>query len=198
MPEGRQAGIFAAHGVQPMRARRLRPASSQSPNIVSAVRSPRETNSQTMSKIQLAWTSSTREVPAGKSLGQRYGVRQVGKRHLAGVAAVDVDEVESVLGAPGDEPRQHFTRIAREQMDPAGKFALQERDALRGVGVLVEIDAIIFEPRIAREREQRAMAGVDADLQQSALKSRRAPKIASGGRKIRRRQASDVDASWSG
>ena len=67
-------------------------------------------------------------------------------------------------------------------MHPPRELAFEEVDAFDRVGVAHDVDAVVFEPRIGREGEQRAVAGVDPDLEQTPLEPHRAPDISAGRR----------------
>src|SRR5208282_3869910 len=121
------------------------------------------------------------EMSAVLASGDANAVGHIGLADLAGMAAVDMKDVERKFRPPVDEPREDLTRIAGEQVDPARELPFQEIHALRRVGVRHDIDAVIFEPRTRRERQERAVARVDADFQQALLESHRPPNIAASG-----------------
>ena len=96
--------------------------------------------------------------------------------------AVDDEEIEGELVATLRKPGQDLARIAGEEMHPAGELALQGVDAFHRVLMAHDVDAVILQLRVRREREQAAVAGVDPDLQNPVLEARGAPDIATGRR----------------
>ena len=74
-------------------------------------------------------------------------------------------------------------------MHAARKLALQVVDAFDRVAMGHDVDPVILEPRVRREREQRAVAGVDPDFQKPLLEPDRAPHVAAGGGEVVRRRA---------
>ena len=127
-------------------------------------------------------------MPAALARGDANAIAHVGAADFVGVAAVDMKDVERKLGAPADEPGQDFARIAGEQVHAPRELPFEEIDAFGRIGVRHDVDAVIFEPRARRQREQRAMARVDADFEQALLEPHRAPDVAAsrGERAVRR------------
>jgi hypothetical protein len=105
------------------------------------------------------------------------------------MAAVDVEDVEVQLRAVGGDPGQHLAGIAGEIVDAAGKFARQKGHARRGVAMKVDVDPVVDQVGIGAQRQQRAVAGVDPDLDHARLEPGRAPEIAARRRQTRRRRA---------
>ena len=118
--------------------------------------------------------------------GDANAIRHVGMADFAGVAAVDMKDVERELRATVDEPRQDLARIAGEQVHPPRELAFQIVDAFGGVGVGHDVDAVRFELRARGQRKQRAVAGVDADFEQALLEPDRPPDVSAGRRELGR------------